>query len=95
VTLNTAIENLFLIIFTLNKTVTLSIYIQETNLVNISPQANYTDRATAVPTNLMPTFAGKRYFVLSAKDSYSSQSRYSRPELSLFIQEAPQLPSRG
>jgi hypothetical protein len=35
-----------------------------------SPQANYTDRATAAVGEVVPTFAGRGCYVVSATDSH-------------------------
>jgi hypothetical protein len=39
----------------------------KTKLRGLSPQANYTDRATA---DIVPTFAGRGCYVVSATDSH-------------------------
>jgi hypothetical protein len=41
----------------------------KTKLRGLSPQANYTDRATAAVGELVPTFAGKGCYVVSPTDS--------------------------
>jgi hypothetical protein len=41
-----------------------------TKLRGLSPQANYTDRATAAVGEIMRTFAGRGYYMVSAKDSH-------------------------
>jgi hypothetical protein len=40
------------------------------NSVALSPQANYTDRATAPVGEVVPTFAGRGCYVVSATDSH-------------------------
>jgi hypothetical protein len=64
--------------------------------VAFSPQANYTDRATAIGRrNLVPTFADRGYHVVKAAKppavnlSFLDRSRY------FFFQVAPHLSSRG
>jgi hypothetical protein len=42
----------------------------KTKLRGISPQANYTDRATAAVGEVVPTFAGRGCYVVSATDSH-------------------------
>jgi hypothetical protein len=45
--------------------------ISKLNSVAFSPQANYTDRATAaLSAKLVPTFADRGCYVVSATDSY-------------------------
>jgi hypothetical protein len=39
-------------------------------LLGLSPKANYTDRATAAIGEVVPTFAGRRCYVVSATDSH-------------------------
>jgi hypothetical protein len=39
-------------------------------LRGLSPQANYTDRATAAVSEVVPTFAGRGCYVISATDSH-------------------------
>jgi hypothetical protein len=39
-------------------------------LRGLSPQANYTDRATAAVGEVVPTFAGRGCYVVSATDSH-------------------------
>jgi hypothetical protein len=39
-------------------------------LRGLSPQTNYTDRATAAVDEVVPTFAGRGYYVVSATDSH-------------------------
>jgi hypothetical protein len=41
-----------------------------TKLRGLSPQANYTDRATAAVGEVVPTFAGRGCYVVSATDSH-------------------------
>jgi hypothetical protein len=54
-------------------------------LRGLSPQANYTDPATAAVGEVVPTFAGRGCYVVSATDSHGRFSRFSRPEpLPLF-----------
>jgi hypothetical protein len=43
---------------------------QKTKLCGLSPQANYTDRATAAVDEVVPTFAGRRCYVVSVTDSH-------------------------
>jgi hypothetical protein len=43
--------------------------IQTNKLRGLSPQANYTDRATAAVGEVVPTFAGRGCYVVSATDS--------------------------
>jgi hypothetical protein len=40
-------------------------------LHGLSPQANYTDRATAAVGEVVPTFAGRGCYVVSATDSWA------------------------
>jgi hypothetical protein len=40
------------------------------NSVAVSPQANYTDRATAAVGEVVPTFASRGCYVVSATDSH-------------------------
>jgi hypothetical protein len=40
------------------------------NAVALSPQVNYTDRATAAVGEVVPTFAGGGCYVVSATDSH-------------------------
>jgi hypothetical protein len=40
------------------------------SLRGLSPQANYTDRATAAVVVVVPTFAGRGCYVVSATDSH-------------------------
>jgi hypothetical protein len=60
-------------------------------LRGLSPQANYTDRVTAAVGEVVPTFAGRECYVVSATDptavnlGFLGRSRY------FFIQVAPQL----
>jgi hypothetical protein len=42
----------------------------KTKLRCLSPQANYTHRATAAVGEVMTTFAGRGYYVVSATDSH-------------------------
>jgi hypothetical protein len=42
----------------------------KTKLRGLSPQANYTDRATAAVGEVVPTFAGRGCYVVSATDSH-------------------------
>jgi hypothetical protein len=49
-------------------------------LHGLSPQANYTDRATADVGEVVPTFAGRGCYVVSATDSHGRSSRFSGPE---------------
>jgi hypothetical protein len=42
----------------------------KTKLRGLSPQVNYTDRATAAVGEVVPTFAGKGCYVVSATDSH-------------------------
>jgi hypothetical protein len=44
--------------------------IKKKKLRGLSPQANYTDRATAAVGEVVPTFAGRGCYVVSATDSY-------------------------
>jgi hypothetical protein len=39
-------------------------------LCGLSPQANYTDRVTAAVGEVVPTFAGRGCYVVSATDSH-------------------------
>jgi hypothetical protein len=39
-------------------------------LRGLSPQANYTDRATVAVGEVVPTFAGRGCYVVSATDSH-------------------------
>jgi hypothetical protein len=39
----------------------------------VSPQANYTDRATAAVGEVVPTFEGRGCYVVSAKDSHDGR----------------------
>jgi hypothetical protein len=39
-------------------------------LLGLSPQANYTDRVTAAFGEVVPTFAGRGCYVVSATDSH-------------------------
>jgi hypothetical protein len=41
-------------------------YKTKTKLRGLSPQANYTDRATAAVGEVMPTFAGRECYVVRA-----------------------------
>jgi hypothetical protein len=41
-----------------------------TKLRGLSPQANYTDRATAAVGEVVPTFTGRGCYVVSATDSH-------------------------
>jgi hypothetical protein len=43
---------------------------QETNSVDFSPQAKYTDRGLPRPSNLVPTFGDRGCCVVSAADPY-------------------------
>jgi hypothetical protein len=43
---------------------------RKTKLRGLSPQANYTDRATAAVGEVVPTFAGRGCYVVSATDSH-------------------------
>jgi hypothetical protein len=45
-------------------------YLQLKKLHDLSPQANYTDRATAAVGEVVPTFAGRGRYVVSATDSH-------------------------
>jgi hypothetical protein len=42
----------------------------KTKLRGLSPQANYTDRATAAVGEAVPIFAGRGCYVVSATDSH-------------------------
>jgi hypothetical protein len=42
----------------------------KTKLRGLSPQVNYTDRATAAVGEVVPTFAGRGCYVVSATDSH-------------------------
>jgi hypothetical protein len=42
----------------------------KTKLRGLSPQANYTYRATAAVGEVVPTFAGRGCYVVSATDSH-------------------------
>jgi hypothetical protein len=42
--------------------------VEITKLRGLSPQANYTDRATAAVDEVVPTFAGRGCYVVSATD---------------------------
>jgi hypothetical protein len=42
----------------------------KTKLRGLSPQANYTDRATAAVGEVVPTFVGRGCYVVSATDSH-------------------------
>jgi hypothetical protein len=42
----------------------------KTKLRGLSPQANYTDRATAAVDEVVPTFADRGCYVVSATDSH-------------------------
>jgi hypothetical protein len=44
-------------------------------LRGLSPQANYIDRATAAVGEVVPTFAGRGCYVVSATDSVITHSR--------------------
>jgi hypothetical protein len=50
------------------------LYIQRARLKKklrgLSPQANYTDQATAAVGEVVPTFAGRGCYVVSATDSH-------------------------
>jgi hypothetical protein len=43
---------------------------QELKLRGLSPQANYNDRAAAAVGEVVPTFAGRGCYVVSATDSH-------------------------
>jgi hypothetical protein len=64
-----------------------------TKLRGLSPQANYTDRATAAVGEVVPTFAGRGWSTqripTAVNLGFLDRSRY------FFIQVAPQLSSRG
>jgi hypothetical protein len=42
----------------------------KTKLRGLSPQANYTDRATTTVGEVVPTFAGRGCYVVGATDSH-------------------------
>jgi hypothetical protein len=42
----------------------------KTKLLGLSPQANYTDRVTSAVGEVVPTFAGRGCYVVSATDSH-------------------------
>jgi hypothetical protein len=42
----------------------------KTKIRGRSPQANYTDQATAAVGDVVPTFAGRGCYVVSATDSH-------------------------
>jgi hypothetical protein len=44
--------------------------IKKKKLRGLSPQANYTDRVTAAVSEVVPTFAGRGCYVVSATDSH-------------------------
>jgi hypothetical protein len=44
--------------------------LKKSKLRGLSPQANYTDRATAAVGEVVPTFEGRGCYVVSATDSY-------------------------
>jgi hypothetical protein len=46
------------------------IFQTKTKLRGLSPQANYTDRATAAVGEVAPTFAGRGCYVVSTTDSH-------------------------
>jgi hypothetical protein len=48
----------------------LVVYATKTKLRGLSPQANSTDRATAAVGEVVPTFAGRGCYVVSATDSH-------------------------
>jgi hypothetical protein len=54
----------------LNSVYKYSSYVTEKKLRGLSPQANYTDRAVAVVGEVVPTFAGRGCYVVSATDSH-------------------------
>jgi hypothetical protein len=43
---------------------------QTNKLRGLSPQVNYTDRATAAVGEVVPTFAGRGCYLVSATDSH-------------------------
>jgi hypothetical protein len=45
-------------------------YVHKKKLRGLSPQANYTDRATAAVGEVVPTFAGRGCYVVRAADSH-------------------------
>jgi hypothetical protein len=47
-----------------------SIYYGKKKLRGLSPQANYTDRATAAVGEVVPAFAGRGCYVVSVTDSH-------------------------
>jgi hypothetical protein len=47
-----------------------NIYIYIYKLRGLSPQENYTDRATAAVGEVVPTFAGRGCYVVSVTDSH-------------------------
>jgi hypothetical protein len=68
-----------------------------TNSVAFSPQANYTDRATATCwRNLVPIFANRRMSRGQRGGSPTViKSQFYRPEPLIFFQVAPHLSSQG
>jgi hypothetical protein len=55
--------------FTSSEQVSLLLSIKK-KLRGLSPQANYTDRATAAVGEVVPTFTGRGCYVVSATDSH-------------------------
>jgi hypothetical protein len=56
-----------------------------------SPQAKYTDRATAAVGEVVPTFAGRGCYVVSATDSTAVNLEFLARSCYFFFQVAPQL----
>jgi hypothetical protein len=65
-----------------------------TYLRGLRPQANYTDRATAAMSKLVPTFAERGCRVVSATDPHGRILGFLERNRYYFFQVAPQLYSR-
>jgi hypothetical protein len=63
----------------------------EKKLRGLSPQAKYTDRATAAVGEVVPTVAGRGCYVVSATDSYGRYLGFLDRSRYFFFQVAPQL----
>jgi hypothetical protein len=50
----------------------------KTKLRGLSPQANYTDRATAAVGEVVPTFVGRGCYVDSVTDSHGAATSFSK-----------------
>jgi hypothetical protein len=60
-------------------------------LRGLSPQAKYTDRATAAVGEVVPTFAGRGCCVVSATGPHGRNLGFLDRSRYFFIQVAPQL----